>query len=49
MLSFFREIEFQDNIILIDDINVKFIDQKSSAEQGPNLQIKLVMTIYGKI
>ncbi len=49
MLSFFRELEFQDNIILIDDINVKFIDQKSDADQVTNLKIKLLMTIYGKI
>ena len=29
LLSFLRELEFQDNIILIDDINVKLDDQKS--------------------
>ncbi len=49
LLSFLRELEFQDNIILIDDINVKFNNQKSSSSKGSHLGIKLKMTIYGKI
>ncbi len=49
LLSFLRELEFQDNIILIDDINVKFNDQNSDPSLGSILQIKLMMTIYGKL
>ena len=49
LLSFLRELEFQDNIILIDDINVKNRDQKIDPNYGSNLQIKLIMTIYGEI
>ena len=49
LLSFLRELEFQDNIILIDDINVKSNDQNSDPIQGSILQIKLMMTIYGKL
>ena len=49
LLSFLRELEFQDNIILIDDINVKFNDQNSDPNQGSILQIKLMMIIYGKL
>ena len=49
LLSFLRELEFQDNIILIDDINVKFNDQKNNSNQGSILNIKLMMTIYGQL
>jgi len=49
LLSFLRELEFQDNIILIDDINVKLDDQKSEPSQGSILRIKLMMTIYGQL
>ena len=49
LLSFLRELEFQDNIILIDDINVKLDDQKSEPSQGSILNIKLMMTIYGQL
>ena len=49
LLSFLRELEFQDNIILIDDINVKLDDQKSEPSQGSILKIKLMMTIYGQL
>jgi len=49
LLSFLRELEFQDNIILIDDINLKLNDQNSEPSQGSILQIKLMMTIYGKL
>ena len=49
LLSFLRELELQDNIILIDDINVKFDDQRSNATNGSILKIKLMMTIYGQL
>ena len=49
LISFLKELEFQDNIILIDDINVKHRDQKNDLNQRSNLNIKLIMTIYGKI
>ena len=49
LLSFLRELEFQDNIILIDDINVKFDDQKGETSKGSILNIKLMMTIYGQL
>ena len=49
LLSFLKELEFQDNIILIDDINVKLDDQKSEPSQGSILKIKLMMTIYGQL
>ena len=50
LLSFLRELEFQENIILINDINLK-------SQQGDNkidnskemLDIKVSMTIYGKL
>ena len=49
LLSFLRELEFQDNLILIDDINVRLNDQKIDTSQGSNLKIKLMMKIYGKL
>ena len=43
LLSFLRELEFQDNIILLENMNVKLNDQKDT------LNVKLTMNIYGKI
>ena len=43
LLSFLRELEFQDNIILLENMNVKLNDQKET------LNVKLTMNIYGKI
>lgn len=48
LLSFLREIEFQENIILIDDVNVKLNANKIDPQNVPILKIKLFMTIYGK-
>ncbi len=49
LLSFLRELEFQENIILIDDIDVKSDNKKIDPNKGSILRIKLLMTIYGKL
>ena len=52
LLSFLRELEFQESIILINDINLKSLSQNSSNDEinNPNAKIeaKLNTTIYGK-
>ncbi len=48
--AFLRELEFQENVILIKDIDVNLIDNNDDlARIGNNLDVKLNMTIYGKI
>jgi len=49
--SFLREIESQENIVLIKNIDVKLIDNKDNTLQSkdPNLNIILSMIFYGKI
>ena len=49
--SFLREIESQENLVLIKNIDVKLIDKNDSAMQSedPNLNIILSMIFYGKI
>ena len=47
------ELEFQDNVILLDDMNLKLPSQDSNTrniniDQGI-LEVKILMTIYGKI
>ena len=53
LLTFLRELEFQENIILLDDINLKLIDQNINNQNIDNsqgiLEVKLRMTFYGKI
>ena len=53
LLSFLRELEFQENVILFNDINIRLIEQKDNNDQSENplglLDIKLSMTLYGKI
>ena len=49
LLSFLRELEFQDNIILIENINIKLNDQNNEKDQKDNLNVQLTMNIYGKI
>tara|TARA_Y100000589_G_C26902047_1_gene526668 strand:- start:71 stop:709 length:639 start_codon:yes stop_codon:yes gene_type:complete len=44
LLSFLREIEFQENIILLDNINIKY--EKNLLDP---LKVDLIMTIYGKL
>ena len=50
LLSFLRELEFQENIILINDIDVKVTENNVNLGK-PNkndLDVKLSMTFYGK-
>jgi len=50
LLSFLRELEFQENIILVDDINLKLKQRNTkTVKSAETLDIKLSMTIYGKI
>ena len=49
LLSFLREVEFQENTVLIENIEVRSNNEKIDAKQVGNLQIKLIMKIYGKI
>ena len=48
LLSFLRELEFQENVILIKDIEVDLIDNKDNLSRN-NLNVKLSLTFYGKI
>ena len=53
LLSFLRELEFQENIILLDDINLKLASQNSNFKNIDNphgkLEVELRMISYGKI
>ena len=53
LLTFLRELEFQENIILLDDINLKLVVQNINNPNIDNSQemidVKLKMTFYGKI
>ena len=44
LLSFIRELEFQESVILLDNIDIRFIKENKLAP----LLVKLVMTTYGK-
>ena len=50
LLSFLRELEFQENIILINDIEVRVMEnnKNSGKSENNNLDVKLTMTFYGK-
>ena len=48
LLSFLRELEFQENIILLENINLKLMPQDIGDSQEM-LEVKLKMTFYGKI
>ena len=52
LLAFLRELEFQDNVILINDIKIKGINQNETSMEidNPNevLQVKISMIFYGK-
>ena len=53
LLSFLRELEFQENVILLDDMNLKLAAQNRNkinieSPQGI-LNVKFEMTIYGKV
>ena len=53
LLSLMRELEFQENVILLDDMNLKLTAENSNNQNFDNpkgmLDIKLIMTSYGKI
>ena len=53
LLSFLRELEFQDNVILIDDINIISMLQTSNSKEIDDskdyLEVKLKIVFYGKI
>ena len=53
LLSFLRELEFQENIILIDDMNLNLIVQNSMIRNIDNsqglLEVKLKVSTYGKL
>ena len=48
LLAFLREIEFQENIILLDDINLKLATNNVD-NAAAILEVNLRMTFYGKI
>ena len=52
LLSFLRELEFQENIILLDDMNLKLVTQNINNKNNENpkgmLDVKLRMTLYGE-
>ena len=50
LLSFIRELEFLENIILIDNMNLELISEISNSNAPQEmLQISIGMTFYGKI
>ena len=53
LLSFFRDLEFQENVILFKDINVtseeENNDEKNTNSSTKLLEISLKMNVYGKI
>ena len=53
LLSFLRELEFQENVILLDDMNLKLAAQNSNKMNIESskgiLEVKFAMTIYGKV
>ncbi len=48
LLSFMRELEFQEGVILLDNIDVKYINDNNTKDKLAPLQVKLIMTTYGK-
>ena len=53
LLSFLRELEFQENIILLEDINLRMLKQqnaknKESENSKDLLQVNIKMKLYGK-
>ena len=53
LLSFLRELEFLENVILFSNINLSLLNQSDDKEKNDNLtnnlDVKLTMTFYGKI
>ena len=48
LLSFIRELEFQESVILLDKINVNYVNENNTKNKLAPLQVKLIMTTYGK-
>ena len=48
LLSFIRELEFQESVILLDNISVKYINENNTKNKLAPLQVKLIVTTYGK-
>jgi len=48
LLAFLRELEFQENIIILDDINLKLAASNNDNSQSL-LEVKLRITFYGKL
>ena len=52
LLSFFRELELQENIILFKDINLELLElnrEKNSKDKSNDLNATLQVIVYGKI
>ena len=49
LLSFLRELEFQDNIILLENIQIAVTDTNTEQNKIAPLEVKLIMKLYGKI
>ena len=49
LLSFLRELEFQDNIILLENIQIAVNDTNTEQDKIASLNVKLIMKLYGKI
>ncbi len=50
LLSFLREIEFQESVILINDINLKLLNSNNGELSNPTekIEVKLSTTFYGR-
>ena len=52
LLAFLRELEFQESVILINDINLKLLNQNTNNGEINNLtekiEVKISTTFYGK-
>ena len=52
-LNFLRELEFQENVVLLNDINIKLLNQITNNGEVDDsldmLEVKLNMAVYGKI
>ena len=53
LLAFLRELESQENVIMLNDINLRLIEEKGNNGEFNNpegmLDVNLSMTLYGKI
>ena len=52
LISFLRELEFQKNLILIDDINLRLTDNIEKNDVEPSqriLEARFSIAFYGKI